>query len=125
MKERQIASVSNLVPTTVLVLEGTLGRLDIHCALKAVKIVSDSLSLCGGCDDCPLILLENLQPAFEIGRCVLARIVLNAKVCAYEGRRKFGNELFHGIGFRPEPAGKIAIQTLFCAGPVRFMPISA
>ena len=118
MKQRQITSVSNLVATTAFLLEGTLGRLDIYWALKAVKVISNGLSLGGGCDDRPLVLLENLQPAFQIGRGVLAWIVLNAKVCAYEGRRQFRNELFHVISFSPEPAGKIAIETVFCAGPM-------
>lgn len=85
------------------------------CPVQRGEILSSGLRLRSGREDGPLVILQDSEPARQIGGCVVARIMRHAQVGAQERCR----ELLDGVAFTAEPARQIAVQAMLCSGPMR------
>lgn len=72
--------------------------------LQPVQIVGCCLGFGGRGDDGPLVVLQHLEPAFQIGGGVVARIVGHSKISAEERSGELGYQLLDGVAFTAESA---------------------
>lgn len=92
---------------------GTLlrGGFLLCCWLKPVQEVHGTLCVGGGGEDCPLVLLEDFEPAFDVGRMILADLEGQCEIGGEERRAEFGNQLFLGVGFiAPALAPEVSVK---------------
>ena len=75
-------------------------------------------SLGSGGKDRLLVSLQHAQPRVEILRVIGARRIGDAKIGAEERSAKFGDKLFHGVGFIAEALAELAIAAGLGARPV-------
>lgn len=80
-----------------------------------VQIVGRSLSLGGRRDDRALVVLQHLEPAFQIGGGIVARIVGHSEISAEERSRELGNQLLDGVAFTAESAAQVTVEAMLCA----------
>ena len=80
----------------------------------------------GGCGkDRPFVLLQDLQPALNIGRMIRAHLWGQFQIGTKKCCTKFGNKLLAGIAFiAPFLAPKFTIKTALVLRPMGVMPIS-
>lgn len=89
---------------------------------EGFQIIGGALRQCGSSEDSPLVVLENFQPAFDIGSMILAYLRCDAKLGAEEGRADFGDQLFAGIPFiAPALTAKITVETGFMTRPMHHL----
>jgi len=64
-----------------------------------VEIIHGLLSMCGCCEDGPLVVLQDGQPISDVCRVILADFGRDAKIGAKESAGKLGNQLLLGVAF--------------------------
>src|ERR1700747_1632376 len=70
--------------------------------LQAVQEIDRALRVRGGGEYRPLVVLQHLNPAGDIGGMVVANLRRQVEVGAQEGRAKLGDQLLHGVAFVTE-----------------------
>jgi|GEM_PF-3556123 len=83
--------------------------------LQPVQIVGCGLAFGGRGDDGPLVVLQRLEPAFQVGCGIISRIVGHSEISAEECSGELGNQLLDGVAFTAEAAAQIAIKAMLCA----------
>jgi hypothetical protein len=71
-----------------------------------------------------LVLLEDLDPALDIGG-VLARVMTDAEPVVDHQGSDLGAQLLLGVADAAEGVGQIPVQAAGVACPMRIMPVSA
>jgi hypothetical protein len=97
-----------------LVEEGRRGRV----GLLGVQPVDRALGVSRGGEDGAGVAAEDLQPGGDVGRVVGAGFRGEAQVGAEEGSPEFGDEFLDRVGLGFEPAGKVTMKAVGCAGGV-------
>jgi len=87
--------------------------------LETLQVSDGFGSLGGGSEDRLRVVLQDLQPVGEVLRMVRADVLCGAEFGAQHGGADFRDEFLGGVGVALETRLKIAMATLFRAGPVR------
>ena len=102
---------------------GLLLRTDF---LKPMKERCRPLRMRGGCENGALVLFQNPQPAFDVGRVIRPDFWREIKIGRKKRRPELRDQLFHGVAFIAEArAAEVAVKPRLVARPVSVMPISA
>lgn len=89
-------------------------------------MIDGLLRVGGGGDDEPLVVLQDLQPARDVGGVILARLEGQTEVRAEEGGAELCDQFFASIAGIPETlTAEVPVQARGMARPVDLMPISA
>ena len=76
--------------------------------------IHGALGVGGGGEDRPLVLLEDFEPALDVGRVILAGLQLQPEIGCQERAAQLGDQLFLGVAFiAPALAPEVAVQTCF------------
>jgi len=87
--------------------------------LQARQVVSRPLRMSGGSEDCPLVVLQDFEPALNVGSVVGARLGHQGKIGTKERRAQFCHQFFFGIArVTPDLAAKLTVKAAFVLGPV-------
>lgn len=85
-----------------------------------------ALRMGGGGEDRALVILQDFQPALNIGCMIAAGLGLQFQIGAKERRAKFGDKFFFGVAFiTPFLAPEFTVKTALMLRPVGVMPMSA
>lgn len=67
--------------------------------LQPMQIIGGTLGMGGGGEDRPFVVLQDLQPALNIGGMVFARLGGQGEVSTEERRAQLGDQFLAGIAF--------------------------
>src|ERR1700733_8646629 len=85
----------------------------------AVDVFRCALGMSCSCEDCAVVLCENVQPCCDVRCMILARLQRDFEVCTQERGSKFSNQFLHGIAFAAEPLStEVTIKPAGAPGPV-------
>jgi hypothetical protein len=97
---------------------GDLLLFGLDC-LASVEIVNGALRVGCCCEDCALVILQDLQPALDIGGMIGTGFGGQGKVSTKKGCAKLCDQFFLGIArVTPLLAAKISVKAALVFGPV-------
>ena len=77
--------------------------------LQAVEIIGGALRVGCGAENRPLVLIQNLEPARQIGGVVVPDLRCDPEVSTQESGSQLGNQFFSSIRMTAKTARKITI----------------
>ena len=87
--------------------------------LQAVQEIRCPLRMGGGAEYRPLVVVQHLEPALDIGVMIGARFRRQGKIGAKKRRAQLGNKFLAGIAFiAPALAPEFAVKALLVLCPV-------